>query len=136
MKFSKKRNRHETSNLWFSEELGEGRSYELYSIARRINGRLILNRYGFSNTTIRHIHKLRNLFKSLNLTWIEIEAPRGLQNLDLARAHYELRRASLLEEINRKGTKAHTNKAREIMRGEYLAKIHLVDSLQGAKGAE
>jgi hypothetical protein len=71
--------------LDFDPVTGLGHSYTWYEIAKVINGKLVLNTYRYSVTTSGHVGTLRSLFRQVGLKYIEVEAPRGLQDLDLCR---------------------------------------------------
>lgn len=60
-------------------------SYDWYNIAQVIKGKLVLNTYSYSVSTTKHVYQLRSLFSQLNLDYVTLEAPRGLQNLDRAK---------------------------------------------------
>ncbi len=74
-----------SKNLVFNPLTEIAHSYDWYEISKRINGRLVLNNYRYSSTTGKHVAKLRMLFSQLGLKYIELSAPRGLQNLENAK---------------------------------------------------
>lgn len=71
--------------LDFNPLTGLGHSYTWYEISKVIKGQLVLNTYGYSMTTSGHVNTLRSLFSQLGLKYLEVHAPRGLQDLDLCR---------------------------------------------------
>ena len=75
------------ANLTFDPVTGLGHSYQWYEICKVINGKMVLNTYRYSVTTSKHVSLLRYLFDQLGIDYVSIEAPRGLQNLDIARSH-------------------------------------------------
>jgi len=130
MKHYKKLNLHKAGNLTFNPATGEGRSYEWYSIAREFEGVQVLNSYGYSNTTARHVSKLRGLFCSLGIEWVEIEAPQGLQNLDAARALTVSKIQKLTAEINNKRSRPEKNAERFAEIGKLKEKLGLIERLE------
>lgn len=68
----------------FNPETCEAHSYRWYSLARRIKGVQVLNSYRYSNQTSKHISKMRDVFSKLKIKYVELDAPRGLQDLDSA----------------------------------------------------
>lgn len=130
MKHYSRLNMYKASNLTFNPATGEGRSYEWYSIARKFDGVLVLNTYAYSNTTARHATKLRGLFHSLGLEWVEIEAPQGLQNLDDARALVVSRIQNLTIEINKPRSRPEKNAERFAEIAGLKEKLALIDKLQ------
>ncbi len=71
-----------------------GTSYGWYDITRRIKGIVLLNTYGYSRQTSKHVGMLHELLKQLGVKYQCIEAPNGLQNLDGGLEHtvYEIAR--------------------------------------------
>lgn len=64
----------------FDPETLTGTSYNWgYRICQPVNGRLVLNTYPYSNTTVKHIYAIRCLLDHLGLGYIEIQDPNGLQ---------------------------------------------------------
>jgi len=89
MKYYKTLKCYKAPNFVFSPETMHATSYRWYDLFKKINGQTVLNSYAYSNTTIKHIHKMRKLAKELNIKIdLEIQAPSGLQNLDSAVSFY------------------------------------------------
>jgi hypothetical protein len=110
MKLFTRSNLYKTSNLTFNPSTLEGFSYDWYSIIKKIDNKLVLNTYRYSNTTCKHISKIRRLVVELGLTIdLEIEAPQGLQSLNDSKLHYE----SLVKEKNKELEKGRTSKREE-----------------------
>lgn len=80
-----------TGHVTFDPEAMKGFSYRWYCLTKRIGSVQVLNSYGYSSTTIKHVWAMRSLFKILCVEYIEIEAPQGLQDLNLALS-YNVRR--------------------------------------------
>lgn len=90
---------HEFSNsrnLHVDADTLEGRSYRWYSISRVLKGTLYLNTYAYSSTTSGHVGTLRRLFRELGLKFETLEAPQGLQNLDVSMRYYQRVLAELI----------------------------------------
>lgn len=130
MKYYSRLKQYKASNLTFDPATGEGRSYEWYAIARKFAGVLVLNTYRYSNTTARHVSKLRQLFLKLNLNWVEIEAPRGLQDLNAARLFAVQRIQNLTAEINKPRSRPEKNAERFRAVAGLKEKLALIDRLK------
>lgn len=76
-----------TGNCRFNPESGMGYSYHWYELTKVIKGQLVLNDYHYSASTLKHISKVRRVLQALGVEYVTLEAPRGLQNLDVARDH-------------------------------------------------
>lgn len=87
MRQLKKRPYLQGGNVGLDLETMEGHSYNWYSLVKRIKGKVILNTYNYSPTTIKHIWKMRDALKQLNVKYVELEAPRGLQDLSESKTH-------------------------------------------------
>lgn len=69
-------------NLVFSPVEMTAYSYKWYKLACVFNGKMILNTYGYSSTTSKHVCSMRALFRQLGIKYAEIQAPQGLQCLE------------------------------------------------------
>lgn len=94
----------------YNPETGDGHSYDWYDLTKVINGQLVLNSHRYSMQTCKHIHSMRALFADLGLKYIEVEAPKGLQNMEYAFDHalMELARAKVRKEFATKRTEAYS----------------------------
>jgi len=103
MKYYQRLGIYKASNLTFNPNTFEGYSYAWYLITARIKGELVLNTYNYSPTTRKHVYKLRALLNELELPYIEIESPGGLQKLESAMYHHmkSLARKQLANEYAR-----------------------------------
>lgn len=131
MKYFKRSNMYKASNVTVNAETLEARSYEWWIFVKRIKGKLVFNDYGYSNTTRRHQWKVRRLLKDtmhVNIDHV-IEAPKGLQRLDLAIEHYNNKIADLQAEINKRGTKKKKNEERAELINQYQERIILIQDL-------
>lgn len=81
------------SNFGFDPMTGDGHSYRWYALTKVIKGNLVLNAYGYSNQTCNHRNELSSLFRKLGIKYLELEAPRGLQNLDSAMVYCTMEEA-------------------------------------------
>jgi hypothetical protein len=130
MKHLKRQNFYQSSNLTFFPENGAGYSFNWYRIVDRIKGNVILNTYRYSATTGRHIWKIRKLLNDLGIRIdLEIEAPKGLQDLNAAIEFYIENNDRLQKEINQKGTKKAVNEKRQTKISENLDKINFIKNL-------
>lgn len=87
-KFVKKRKRYEKSNLCVDLENMLGHSYEWYRILDRIDGKVIVNSYNYSRTTMKHYYDVCRLLRNKGIDFASIEAPNGLGNLEASMRHY------------------------------------------------
>jgi hypothetical protein len=97
MKYYSRLNQYKASNLIYDCESDSAWSYDWYCLAKRFNGVMIVNNYSYSPTTVKHYYKIRKLSNEMGIEYKTIEAPRGLQNLASAMAHY----ISLSENLTR-----------------------------------
>lgn len=116
------------SNVVFNEADETAYSYGWWRFVERIGGLLVFNSYRYSPSTARHQSKVRSFFRYADFD-LEIEAPKGLQDLDSAVRHYERRIEALKEEIARPGTKAAKNLERRRAIASTRGKIEVVRML-------
>lgn len=64
-----------------------GHSYDWWVMLKRINGKLVLNSFNYSSCTQKHISKARSVLNKLKVSFIEVPAPQGLQDLERATTH-------------------------------------------------
>lgn len=83
----------------FNPETFSGHSYGWYALTKKINGVNVLNTYRYSMQTSKHINKVSRILYLLNLKYIILEAPNGLQNLDTSKLYVllELEKAKLAQ---------------------------------------
>lgn len=63
-------------------------SYRWYELLKEINGHLVLNVYPYSNSTCKHIHELRAILENTGKTYIELEAPNGLSDIETLKKYH------------------------------------------------
>lgn len=68
--------------LVFDPEAMHATSYSWYVLFTRMNDHNVLNTYRYSVTTQKHVGEMRDLLKRLNVPFLEVMAPQGLQALD------------------------------------------------------
>lgn len=61
MKFSKKRNQYEASNVTLDLEKMEAFSYSWWQFLKIINGKVVFNNYSYSSSTCKHQSKVRRM---------------------------------------------------------------------------
>lgn len=131
MKFYKKLNQYKASNLVYDLNSNKAYSYEWYELAKCVDSQMILNTYNYSPTTLRHMYKLRTLFDSLNINYVEIEAPRGLQDMVTSIFYY----TELIHELNKKINNPRSRKSTNLYRVKdlsvYESKLSFVKNLIG-----
>lgn len=90
MKYFPRLGLYKASNVTFNPRNLEAYSYSWWQFVKIIDDVLVFNSYTYSNTTTRHQWKVRHVLRELGYTeWLEIESPRGLQDLSSAVRHYE-----------------------------------------------
>jgi len=67
MKFSKKRNQYEASNVTFDAEKLEAFSYKWWKFVTIDNGLVVFNNYNYSPSTLKHQSKVRKLMNDLGI---------------------------------------------------------------------
>jgi hypothetical protein len=113
MKLNNRSGLYGASNVVFNPTTCEAHSYGWWKFVTRINGLVVFNGYNYSNSTVKHQYKVRRLLDTLGVRVdLEIEAPKGLQDLDSAISLYEQRIQALKAEINTPRTQAKKNAER------------------------
>lgn len=105
MKYYVRSNQYRASNVYFNVSTKEAFSYNWWKFFAVIDGKNVFNRYGYSVSTSRHQSKVRSLLEELGIEIeIELEAPKGLQELDFALEYMQKRLAfyELKEKRSRK----------------------------------
>lgn len=87
LKYKKRRGIFENykASCTFDPVTGFGTSYRWYALTKVIRGVLVLNTYTYSNQTAKHVSKVRAILRELNTPFVCLDAPRGLDHLDVAR---------------------------------------------------
>jgi hypothetical protein len=131
MKYFKKSKEYRASNLTLSVEYPMvAYSYDWYQIAKQFGDTFVLNTYGYSNTTIKHVYKIRRQMEELGFTFdLEIHAPRGLQNLAAAIDYYTIEIQTLEQLIKKPGTRKAKNEERQKQIDDYNTKINQIIAL-------
>lgn len=108
------RKQFEKSNLTFCPETGRGYSYRWYRIVDNIGGKIVLNTYNYSRTTVGHIGDIKALLRGLEIKIdVEIEAPRGLSDHASIQRHYASMIDGHREKIAAKGSRNAKNQERQ-----------------------
>lgn len=131
MKYYPRLKQYKASNLVFDESTKTAYSYKWYEIAKEYRGKMIVNNYYYSSTTNRHIRKLIDLFDSLGINYVTIEAPRGLQSLDLALDHYSNLIKNLENDIAKPRSQAKKNEERLGLIQNYTNTMVFINELRG-----
>ena len=82
---------------------------------KTVSGVTYLNTYPYSITTCRHIKLVRSLLERLNIPFVEIQAPRGLDEIDSIKEFYKTKIMSLVYKVLSTRTRYTT---RERIKGE------------------
>lgn len=126
LKLMKRSGIYKASNVTFNPETCQAYSYDWWRFVDRIGGLVIFNSYGYSNSTRKHQYKVKRVMESLGIKVdFEVEAPKGLQDLDSALRHYEYKISKLLGELSNPRTRRSTNERRreELARCEQVLKL-------------
>ena len=134
LKYFPRLNLYKASNVTFDPATCRGYSYKWYRLVDKIGNTVVLNTYGYSYTTIRHIYKVRRVLEDLRIQYVEIEAPRGLQDLEQAMRHYTFKNQELLERVNNPRTKKEKNVQRYHELAQNGNKLLLIKQLMELKG--
>lgn len=101
-----------------------GHSYRWYKLVKKINGRVVLNSYRYSHSTSKHIGHVETILRAMNIKYIRVEAPRGLQDLSTA-LEYAMKQLSKCQLANQYSRTAHHPE------GHWNRQIKLIKSLGG-----
>lgn len=83
MKFIKKRNQYEASNVSFDPENISAVSYNWWEFVKVINGKVVFNDYNYSPSTCKHQSKVRRLLETLNIKVdVVVESTKSLSSHD------------------------------------------------------
>lgn len=105
-------------------------SYRTYEIYKIINGVRCLNTHSYSVTTAKHVSILWKHF-NYDRNIFAFEAPRGLQDLDLAIQYYRVKNKILAELITKPRSHAAKNKERQNQIEYNLSTISKILKLKG-----
>jgi hypothetical protein len=118
------------TNVEFNPIAMEATSYNWWYFVKRIKGKIVFNNYSYSNCTSRYQYKVSSVMDQLGIKVdVEIKAPKGLQDLNSALAHYEAKNCELMGQINRPRSHKKTNAYRVLEIKANLLKIKQIKSL-------
>lgn len=113
MRYLKTQNRYKSKNCTFDVDTCKAVSYGWWVFVDKIDGMVVFNSYRYSVTTAGHQRKVRQLLEELGIRIdLEIECPAGLQDISSAAQLYADRSGELLQQLQKKGTRANKNKQR------------------------
>jgi hypothetical protein len=79
MKYKKRKNIYEASNVTFNRENCAAFSYQWWKFVGIVEGKVVFNNFYYSPTTRQHQYKVRKLLNELNIKIdLELPIPRGL----------------------------------------------------------
>lgn len=117
MRYYKRLNIYRSGRLEYDPLTKESRSFNWYILSRKIGPYLVVNRYNYSITTIKHYYKIcRVLRQANNEINYHIEAPNGLGDLDSAVKLCEKRIKKTQEDM----LKPRTHKRKNLERQQYI----------------
>jgi hypothetical protein len=120
MKFIKKRNQYEASNVTFNADKIEAYSYGWWKFVAVIGGKVVFNTYNYSSSTIKHQIKVKRLMRELGINIdIEIKCPKGFQSdiaLQSVVEHYKYRVKQIKDKLE-------NTKRRKALDGERMEAI-------------
>lgn len=127
MKYSKKRDRFEASNVWFSQTNMLAKSYDWWVFVKEIQGVIYFNNFGYSVTTKAHQRKVSNLLDSLGIKVQVISFQESLASASTKEQVVEfssrqMKRDSDLAEFKRVDRLKKAKLRREKLKAESLAK--------------
>lgn len=90
MKYFKRLRQYKASNVKFDCTTQVSTSYDWWLVTRRVKGQMLFNWYSYSSSTRKHQHKLCSLLRELGIKIdLEIQSPRGLQDLEGAITYHQ-----------------------------------------------
>lgn len=130
MKLKKTTGEYVASNVSFNPETLEATSFKWWYFVKRIGGKVVFNDYRYSSFTSRHQNKVRLLMKRLGIKIdLEIEAPKGLQDLQAAHDWYEGHIIRLVSLMSMPRTHAAKNAERAHLVRLYQEKVKTIRKL-------
>lgn len=100
MKFLKTKNQYKASNVLLDLNNEIATSYDWWIFLKRINGKLVFNKYRYSPSTAGHQRKILKQLDQLGIKVdMFIEAPKGLQDLNSAISYYEYEISELVNDL-------------------------------------
>lgn len=131
MRFVKRDKSFKSSNCEFNYEATQAYSYGWWRFVDVINGKIVFNSYNYSPSTCKHQSKVRRLLSDLGLKVdYNIEAPKGLQDLESAIKHYEIMIKKLIGEIQNPRSRKATNERRASQIESYKKTIEVIKELK------
>ena len=125
MKYFKRLKLYKSNECLYNPETMEATSYNWWVFIKLINGVLVFNNYNYSPSTIKHQYKVRDLLRELEIDIdITIEAPKGLQDLNSAIAHYDY----LIKELNDAIAKPRSQKKKNLERQKQILELEVTKS--------
>lgn len=125
MRFYKTQNAYKASNCVLNVANLTAYSYGWWRFVDKVKGKVIFNNYSYSPSTCAHQRKVKQSLSELGIKIdLYIDAPKGLQNLDVALTHYLNRIQDLTSELTSKRLQQKTKvrKLAEIERAETTIK--------------
>jgi uncharacterized small protein (DUF1192 family) len=140
MNYYPRLNLYKAANVTFDPSKVEAHSYRWWKFVAVIDGLVVFNSYRYSPTTARHQSKVANVMRNLGIRVdLDIECPRGLDNLESAIGLYQRRIEKLRADMAKKGTRKAKNveRAADIKANENRIVVvqALIDGLNGKKVA-
>jgi hypothetical protein len=130
MKFHNKSKTYKASNVSFDAVRVKAYSYDWWVFVDVIGGKVVFNSYNYSNSTCKHQYKVRRLMRELDIKIdLEIEVPRGLQDLSSAVEYYTNEIQNLKAQIEKPRSQKAKNLERQVQIGENAQKILDVKNL-------
>lgn len=118
------------SNVTLDPSTLEAHSYSWWLMARRFGDLVVFNSFRYSVSTSKHQFNVRCWLGHHGISYVTLEAPRGLDDLDSARRRYLRLIDELKAEIAKPRTRKAKNQEREAMIQRHRAKLALIDQLE------
>lgn len=130
IKYRPRLNVYKDANVVFNPETCEGFSYKWWKFVSKIKGKVVFNSYKYSVTTSKHQYKMRSLLRQLGIKIdIEVECPKGLQDLESGIRYYNNLNEILMEQIVNPRANLKKNAERNKMIKEHREKIKQLKQL-------
>lgn len=134
LKLNPKSGLYSLSNVYYNPKTKKAVSYNWWTFVKVINGQLFFNSYNYSNTTVKHQHKVRNLLNQLGIkvdvfvaTSLSLDDSRWIAD---AIERYQAEIAELQDAIARPRSQRAKNKERETLIGIKQTKIDFLKTLK------
>ncbi len=135
MKFIKTQNTWKSPNVTLNMNDLTAYSYKWWLFLTKIGDKVVFNNYSYSVTTSKHQSKVLGILDHTGIKIdLFIEAPKGLQDLDRAKSHYQDLIQNLTTDMLTKRLRQATKERNLVTIEEHKAKIVEIEKLMKVQG--